>query len=101
MGSRWGVRVRRLSRNRASVAACTLIAGLMLLAAAADVLAPQPFAVQHPGSINASPGGRFPLGTDQLGRDILSRLLYGARISLAVGILSQIVVLVVGVPVAL
>jgi ABC-type dipeptide/oligopeptide/nickel transport system permease subunit len=43
------------------------------------------------------PGGRFPLGTDSQGRDVLSRVLYGARISLAVGLVSQVVSVAVGV----
>jgi len=96
-----GARLRRLFRNRAAVAALGLVSVLILLAAVAPPLAPYPFAKQHAESINTPPGERFSLGTDQLGRDILSRLFYGARISLVVGILSQVVVLAVGVPVAL
>jgi oligopeptide transport system permease protein len=94
-------KLRRLRRNRAAVAACAVTATLLLLAVAAPALAPHPVATQHPEAINARPGGDFPLGTDGLGRDIGSRLLFGARVSLAVGLLSQIVVLAVGVPVAL
>ena len=44
-------------------------------------------------------GGQFPLGTDELGRDILSRLAYGARVSLFVGIVVQLISLVVGITV--
>ena len=94
-------KLRRLLRNRAAGAALVVVGALVLLAAAAPALAPHPVATQHPESINARPGGGFPLGTDGLGRDIGSRLLFGARVSLAVGLLSQVVVLVVGVPVAL
>jgi oligopeptide transport system permease protein len=83
------------------VAAAGLLGVLVLLAAAAPALAPHSFAAQHPEAINARPGDPFPLGTDGLGRDIGSRLLFGARISLAVGLLSQLVVLLAGVPVAL
>jgi oligopeptide transport system permease protein len=83
------------------VAAAGLLGVLVLLAAAAPALAPHPFAAQHPESINARPSDAFPLGTDGLGRDLGSRLLFGARISLAVGLLSQLVVLLAGVPVAL
>jgi oligopeptide transport system permease protein len=98
---RGGAKVRRLLRNRAAVAALGLVAALVLLAAAAPALAPHAVATQHPEAINARPGGPYPLGTDGLGRDIGSRLLFGARVSLAVGLLSQVVVLLVGVPVAL
>jgi ABC-type dipeptide/oligopeptide/nickel transport system permease subunit len=45
------------------------------------------------------PSSTHWLGTDELGRDVLSRLIYGARISLAVGIISQIVIVVIGVPI--
>jgi oligopeptide transport system permease protein len=74
---------------------------LGLVAAAAPLLAPYSFAGQHPEAINGQPGASFLLGADGLGRDILSRLIYGARISLAVGLLSQVVALAVGVPVGL
>jgi oligopeptide transport system permease protein len=74
---------------------------LVVAGAAADLLAPYSYAAQHPEAINTPPGNRFLLGTDGLGRDILSRLLYGAGISLAVGLLSQVLVVLLGVPIAL
>jgi oligopeptide transport system permease protein len=90
-----------LARNRVAVAALGLVVALLLAGAAAGQLAPYPYAAQHPEAVNAVPGARFLLGADGLGRDILSRLLHGAGISLAVGLLSQVVVVIVGVPVAL
>ena len=45
------------------------------------------------------PCGAYPMGADQLGRDILSRVIWGARVSLLVGIVAQFIVLAIGVPV--
>jgi ABC-type dipeptide/oligopeptide/nickel transport system permease subunit len=45
------------------------------------------------------PNSTYWLGTDDLGRDVLSRLIYGARISLAVGVLSQLVIVLIGLPI--
>lgn len=56
---------------------------------------------QDYSSILASPNSDHLLGADRLGRDTLSRLLYGARTSLAVGVLVQVVVLAIGLPVGL
>ena len=93
--------VRGLRGNRVAVLAAAAVVALTLGAVAAHMLAPYSFATQHADAINASPGPRFALGADGLGRDILSRLLYGARISLAVGLLSQVLVLGIGVPLGL
>jgi oligopeptide transport system permease protein len=53
------------------------------------------------GSVDATTGKTNLLGTDNLGRDVLTRLFYGSRISLAVGIISESVVVLIGVPVGL
>lgn len=81
--------------GRRSVAWCFLAvwaAGALL----APLLAPYPYAETHLASRLEGPSARFPLGTDDLGRDVLSRALYGARVSLAVTALSLALALIVG-----
>jgi oligopeptide transport system permease protein len=74
-----------------------LLATLAIAAVAAPWLAPYPFDAQHPGRLLEPPGADHWLGTDRLGRDLFSRLLFGARISLAVGVVTAIVATVLGV----
>lgn len=86
---------RRFARNRASV-----LAALFLFVALGGALLAPLIARNPPERIQAtrlaSPSERFPLGTDQVGRDVLSRLLYGGRISLAVGFLAAGLAIVLG-----
>lgn len=93
---------RTLLHHRTGTAGAALLGLVVLAALLAPVLAPYnptevhfdtPF--QKPGTVG------FPLGTDNLGRDVLSRLLYGARASLEVGILAVLLSTVVGVPLGL
>lgn len=73
-----------------------LVIGLVLLAGLGPILAPyDPLAIDIPNRL-AGPSGEFPLGTDALGRDILSRLLHGARWSLGLAFLISIISLVIG-----
>ena len=73
---------------------------LAVIAILADVLAPFPFAEMHLIDRLGDPSPTYLLGTDQLGRDVRSRLVYGARTSLGVGfaatLLSTLVSLLVG-----
>ena len=65
------------------------VVGILAFAAlTAPLIAPFPPIEQHPGSELLGPGGRFWLGTDNLGRDILSRIIFGSRSSLFVGIVA-------------
>jgi peptide/nickel transport system permease protein len=80
--------ISKLLRHRLAcfgLVVCTIVA---LLAALADVIAPYDPTVSHYESIKAAPQAAFLLGTDELGRDVLSRIIYGARVSLEVTIVS-------------
>jgi ABC-type dipeptide/oligopeptide/nickel transport system permease subunit len=89
--ARW----RRDPFFRLGVALVTL---LLLAAALAPWLAPHdPLRGDLQGAYLVHPGRRFLLGTDTQGRDVLSRVLYGARLSLAVGVISQSVAVTIGV----
>ena len=70
--------------------AWAVLAFLVLAALLAGWLAPHPYALQSRELIGSAPSPQFPLGTDALGRDRLSRLLYGSRISLLVGPLAAL-----------
>jgi peptide/nickel transport system permease protein len=90
--------LRRLRRSRTAVVGLAIVIALILVAGAADVLAPQsPVVSDHTRTFQA-PSWAHPLGTDQLGRDMLSRVVHGTRISLAVGVSSVLLALFVGVP---
>jgi peptide/nickel transport system permease protein len=91
--SRWGLRyfASRLRQSPVGLAGAVIVASVLVVAIAAPILAPH-----NPNQLQLSrrllapawqPGGMWahPLGTDNLGRDILSRLLYGSRVSVIVG----------------
>lgn len=79
-------RIREAFRNnfalKVGVAATLLV---ILMALLAPVVAPHNPSMQYDGAILEEPSGEYLLGTDELGRDVLSRILYGARVSLRVG----------------
>src|SRR5213080_2551402 len=97
--SLWRDGVRRLRRNRLAVAGGVVIALLCLVAVFADVLAPLPYTKTNFGRLNEAPTRDYPLGTDQLGRDLLSRMIYGARVSMLVGLGAQLIIVALGVPI--
>src|SRR5215475_7179191 len=77
--SLWRDAFRRLIRNRLAMAGGITIVLLCLVAIFADVLAPLPYTKTNFGRLNEAPTRAYPLGTDALGRDLLSRMIYGAR----------------------
>jgi oligopeptide transport system permease protein len=97
--SPWQDGLRRLRRNRLAMAGGVVIALLGLVAIFADVLAPLPYTKTNFGRLNESPSRDYPFGTDQLGRDLLSRMIYGARVSMLVGLGAQLIVVSIGVPI--
>jgi ABC-type dipeptide/oligopeptide/nickel transport system permease subunit len=94
-------RLRGFARRRLAVVGAALVALEVLLAVLAPGLAPYPPNAQNFMSVLQPPGATHWLGTDDLGRDILSRLLFGARISLRVGLVAVLLAVAVGVPLGL
>ncbi len=88
---------RSFSRNRLAVVAGLVVVALFAVATVAPWLAPWDPNRPDMRSMFDPPSSRHPLGTDQLGRDVLSRMIYGSRVSLAVGFVSVGIATVVGV----
>jgi oligopeptide transport system permease protein len=111
--SLWGDAWRRLSRNRASLASLVVIAFFILVAIFAPLIAPHnPVDQTSKNSLrlpawvhvnNPARDGRPEnlFGTDVLGRDVFSQLIYGARVSLIVGFIPQVLILIIGVTLGL
>ena len=95
--SLWSDAIRRLFKNKAAVAGAVVLVVLIVLAVLAPWIAPYPYAYQNLDLGASPPSSAHLLGTDVLGRDLLSRILYGARISLLVGFIATTVALVIGV----
>jgi ABC-type dipeptide/oligopeptide/nickel transport system permease subunit len=91
--------LRRLIRNRLAVAGGGVVILILLVAIFADALAPLPYTKTNFGHITEAPSRAYPLGTDQVGRDMLSRMIYGARVSMIVGLGAQVIIVLIGVPV--
>lgn len=85
-----------LTRSPLSILALAIAIGWAVVAATAPLLAPYPPLAQNIGNTLAPPSPAHWLGTDVVGRDMLSRILYGARISMPVGIVSVALAVVLG-----
>jgi oligopeptide transport system permease protein len=99
--SLWADAWRRLRRNRLALVSAVFLALLIVVAIIAQFWTPDSYFAQGLGPIYDGPSAAHPLGLDQAGRDILSRLMLGAQVSLKVGIGTQIVVVAIGVTVGL
>jgi len=123
--SLWQDAMKRLSKNKAAVISLVFMTGVVLAAVFGPILSSYPYDLQDLDRINTPPfvtdvnalpdgirtvipedyikvgplyfNTKHLLGTDELGRDLLVRILYGARVSLAVGFLAAIVSLIIGV----
>ncbi len=90
--------LRRLRRSTTALIGAGIVAVLLVVALFANVLAPYSPTDTDQTTTFAVPSWEHPLGTDQLGRDMLSRVIHGTRISLIVGVSSVLLALFVGVP---
>ncbi len=102
----WGDAFGRLLKNRLAIVGLVLVTLLLLAGIFGPIVAPWPYQVQDLQAVFANGNRPLPplspnhlLGTDNLGRDLFSRLLDGARISVSVAFVVQIVILVIGVPI--
>jgi len=93
----WSDAIYRLTRNKAAMLGAFILFILILCAALAPWIAPYSYSFQNLELGASPPSAAHILGTDVLGRDLLSRILYGARISLLVGFVATGVALVIGV----
>jgi peptide/nickel transport system permease protein len=96
--SAWRVTFRRLQRSKTAMFGMSIACLVFVVAALADVLAPFGYADMHPEDMLQPPSWQYWLGTDQMGRDVLSRIIYGTRISIYVGVVSTIFGALMGIP---
>jgi oligopeptide transport system permease protein len=97
--SLWADARRRLLANRAAVVSMAVLAVIALLALAAPLLSPHPYDEVSFDAIGIGPTleNQHWFGTDANGRDLFVRVLYGGRVSLAVGVVTTLVALLIGV----
>ncbi len=95
--SRFSETWHRLKKNKVAIVCLFIIIAIILVAVFASVIAPYPYDQPDYANTYASPSREHLLGTDQLGRDILSRLIYGAGQSLQLGVVSTAMASVIGI----
>jgi ABC-type dipeptide/oligopeptide/nickel transport system permease subunit len=94
----WHDAARRFARNKLAMGALIVVVLLLFVAVFADLIAPTRYDYAVLSEAREFPSSRHWLGTDEVGRDMLSRLIYGARISLTVGFSVQALAILIGVP---
>ena len=92
---------KRFMRRRLAVFGALLALVFVLMALLAPLIAPYDPARNDFNAVLAPPSGAYLLGGDDLGRDVLSRIIYGARASMQVGVLATLIAMVVAVPIGL
>ena len=93
--------MKRFLRQRGAIVGFVILAALAVVALGAPWMAPRDPIKTAPREALQPPGVRFLLGSDQLGRDVASRVMHGARISLTVGLISVSIALLLGAPLGL
>jgi oligopeptide transport system permease protein len=96
--SLWRSALKRLAKNRLALISAWFLGALIVVAIVGPLLVPYHYAEQDYSAVTQGPSRAHWMGTDQLGRDVLARLIFGARVSLTVGFVVQLVILLIGVP---
>ncbi|MGN6033612.1 MAG: ABC transporter permease [Thermomicrobiales bacterium] len=94
----WKAAFRRLRKNKLALVSLWFIVFLVLVAIVGPYLVPYSYSKQDYDLVTQGPSWAHPMGTDDLGRDIMARLVFGARVSITVGIVVQLVIVIIGVP---
>ncbi len=94
--SYWAVSWNIFKKDKVGMTCLVIVGLLVLVALLAPVLAPFDPDAQELSNMLQAPNATHPFGTDEFGRDILSRIIFGCRISLSVGVISQLIALVIG-----
>jgi peptide/nickel transport system permease protein len=97
----WARAWRRLKRRKGAMAALVVVVALILLAVLAPWFAPYDPTATSFGTVRKPPSWAHWFGTDEVGRDVLSRILFGARASLSAGLVSVGIAVGAGVPLGL
>jgi len=97
----WRRAWRRLARRRSAMIGAALVLGFVLLALCATWIAPQDPIATSWGAIRKAPSAEHWFGTDEIGRDVLSRIVYGTQASLLAGVVAVSISLLLGVPIGL
>jgi peptide/nickel transport system permease protein len=93
--------LRRLARRPIALMAALVILGFIVIAAGAPHIAPfDPAAINY-GALRKAPSDVYRLGTDEVGRDVLSRLIWGARASLLAGVIPVSIAVAISIPLGL
>ncbi len=93
----WRDALNRLLKNKMAVFGGIVVVFFVLVAVFADLIAPYPYDEQNLPAQNQPPSFTHPFGTDSLGRDLFSRVIYGSRVSLSIGFVTVLVALAIGV----
>jgi peptide/nickel transport system permease protein len=94
----WRSTFRRLRRSHTAMFGLGIACLVFLVAIFADVIAPYGYADMHPEDMLQAPSWQYWFGSDQMGRDVLSRVIYGSRVSIYVGVVSTIFGALMGIP---
>jgi peptide/nickel transport system permease protein len=101
LGARVRDRWRRLARRPPAVVGLVIVLGFVVAALAAPWIAPADPNATSWSAVRKAPSWAHPFGTDDLGRDMLSRVVWGARVSMQAGVFSILLAMAIGVPIGL
>lgn len=87
----------KLKKNKVAMFSLAFVILLIIVALFAPLIAPYGEAYQDTANILAGPSAQHLLGTDEFGRDILSRIIYGTRVSISVGVIAEAIAVTIGV----